>query len=364
MKIKAAVLREKSGPFVIEDVDLDEPREDEVLVRIAGTGLCHTDLATRDGHTGTPLPVVLGHEGSGVVERVGAKVRKVKPGDHVVLSYVACGVCPLCRRGEQSICVDSFPGNFGGARPDGSLTMKKDGAPVHGSFFGQSSFASYALAYEQNTVPVPKDVPVEMLGPLGCGVQTGAGGVINSLGPKPGSSFAVFGAGGVGMSAVLAARVSGCTTIIALDVKEARLKTALELGATHAVNPAQVDPVEAIKEITRGGVEYAIDTTGIGRVIRQAVDALAVGGKCGLIGLASSEDEVCLNIGSLLPGRTILGIIEGGAIPDIFIPQMIELYKQGRFPFDRIISFYPLDRINEAVEDAESGKTLKAVLKP
>lgn len=364
MKIKAAVVRRKSGPFVIEDVDLDEPRDDEVLVRIAGTGLCHTDLATRDGNTGTPLPVVLGHEGSGVVERVGAKVRKVKPGDHVVLSYVACGVCPPCRKGDQSICLESHPGNFGGTRLDGSITMKKDGEPIHGAFFGQSSFATYALAYEQNTVLVPKDVPVEILGPLGCGVQTGAGGVINSLRPKPGSSLAVFGVGGVGMSAILAARVSGCATIIAVDVKEARLKAALEFGATHTINPAETDLVEAIREMTHGGVEYIIDTTGVGGVIRQAVDALAAGGKCGLIGVSSSDREVRVDIGALLPGRSIMGIIEGSAISDIFIPQMIELYRQGRFPFDKMITFYPLDRINEAVADSESGKTLKAVLKP
>lgn len=364
MKIRAAVVREKSAPFVIEEVDLDDPREDEVLVRVAGTGLCHTDLAARDGNMGTPLPVVLGHEGSGVVERIGTRVRKVKPGDHVVLSYVACGTCPSCRKGDESICLNSFPCNFGGTRPDGSVTMKKDGESVHGAFFGQSSFASYALAYEGNTVPVAKDVPIEILGPLGCGVQTGAGGVINCLKPKPCSSIAVFGTGGVGMSAILAARVSGCATIIAVDVKEARLKAASDFGATHTVNPSQADPIEAILEITHGGVEYMIDTTGIGKVISRALNALAVGGTCGLIGLASSEEEMRIPVGAMLPGRSILGIIEGGAIPDIFIPRMIELYRQGRFPFDKMLTFYPLDRINEAVEDAESGKTLKAVLRP
>jgi aryl-alcohol dehydrogenase len=364
MKIKAAVVRQKSGPFLIEDVDLDEPREDEVLVRIAGTGLCHTDLAGRDGLLPTPLPMVFGHEGSGVVERVGAKVRKVRPGDHVVLSYVACGTCPSCRKGEETLCLNNFTCNFGGMRPDGSLTIKKDGEPVHGAFFGQSSFASHALAFERNTVRVPEDVPIEILGPLGCGVQTGAGGVINSLRPKPGSSLAVFGTGGVGMSAILAAVVSGCGTIIAVDVKEARLKAAREFGATHTINPLEVDPVEAIREITEGGVEYILDTTGIGRVIRQAVDALAVGGTCGLIGIASPDEEMHIGIGTMLQGRSIFGILEGDAIPDIFIPLMIELYRQGRFPFDRMITNYRLDQINEAATDAESGKALKAVLRP
>lgn len=258
MKITAAVMRERSGPFRIEEVELDEPREDEVLVRIAGTGLCRTDLASRDGHLPTPLPIVLGHEGAGVVEKVGSKVCKVKTGDHVVMSYVACGTCPSCRKGEETLCLSNFTLNLGGIRPDGSLTMQKDGEFIHGAYFGQSSFASHALAYERNTVRVPEDVPIEILGPLGCGVQTGAGAVINSLRPKPGSSFAVFGTGGVGMSAILAAVVTGCTTIIAVDVKEARLKAARDFGATHTISPLKANPAEAIREIADGGVEYIL----------------------------------------------------------------------------------------------------------
>ncbi len=363
MKIKAALVRQKSGPFLIEDIELDEPREDEVLVRIAATGLCHTDLAVRDGHTQSPIPIVLGHEGSGVVERVGTKVRRVKPGDHVVLSYYACGTCLACRSGRENLCLKNRICNFGGIRLDGSTTMKKDGEPIHGSFFGQSSFASHALAYERNAVPVRKDVPIEMLGPLGCGVQTGAGGVINSLRPKPGSSLAVFGTGGVGMSAILAAVVCGCSTVIAVDVKKERLKAALDFGATHVINPTDADPTQAIIEITHGGVEHALDTTGLGSVIRQAVESLAEGGRLGLIARAPGE-ELCLDIGTILRGRSVFGIIEGDAIPDIFIPQMIELYRQGRFPFDKMITFYRLDEINEAVRDSMSGKTIKAVLRP
>ncbi len=364
MKIKAAVVRQRSGPFRVEEVDLDEPREDEVLVRIAGTGFCHTDVASRDGYLPTPLPIVLGHEGSGVVEQVGTGVRKVKPGDHVVMSYVACGTCFSCRKGEETLCLNNFSLNLGGMRPDGSLTMQKDGEPIHGSYFGQSSFASHALAFERNTVRVPDDVPIEILGPLGCGVQTGAGSVINSLRARPGSSLAVFGTGGVGMSAILAAVVSGCTTIIAVDVKEARLKTAREFGATHTINPLEADPVETIRDITHGGVDFILETTGSGRVIRQAVDALAFRGKCGLVGTPSPGEEMHLAIQPMHQGRSIFGILEGDAISDIFIPMMIELYRQGRFPFDRMITFYSLDQINEAVADAESGKVLKAVLRP
>jgi len=364
MKIKAAVVREKGGPFRIEEVELEEPREDEVLVRIAGAGLCHTDLAARDQLVPSPFPIVLGHEGAGIVEKIGKRVQKVKPGDHVVLSYVACGVCTPCRKGMEHICLNSFEYNFMGKRPDGSRTMRKGKEVINGAFFGQSSFASYALANERNTVKVADDVPIERLGPLGCGVQTGAGGVINALSPKPGSSLAVFGTGGVGMSAIMAGALCGCTKIIAVDVKEARLKAARKLGATHAINPRKTNPTEAILQITGEGVDHALDTTGIPEVINQAVEALAAGGSCGLIGISSPDARLGTAIGTLMHGRSVFGIIEGNAVPDIFIPQMVELHKQGRFPIDRMITFYDLDRINEAVKDAESGRTLKAVLRP
>jgi len=364
MKIKAAVVREKGGSFQIEEVELDEPREDEVLVRIAGAGLCHTDLAAKDQLVPSPFPIVLGHEGAGIVEKTGKRVRKVKPGDHVVLSYVACGVCGPCRKGMEHICLNSFEYNFMGRRPDGSRTMKKGREAINGAFFGQSSFASFALANERNTVKVDDDVPIESLGPLGCGVQTGAGAVINALSPKPGSSLAVFGTGGVGMSAVMAGAVCGCTKIIAVDVKEARLKAARRFGATHVINPRKADPTKAILKITGEGVDYALDTTGITGVINQAVGALAAGGACGLIGISSPDARLETPIGTMMHGRSIFGIIEGNAVPDIFIPQMVELHKQGRFPVDRMITYYDLDRINEAVEDAESGRTLKAVLQP
>ncbi len=364
MKIKAAVVRQKGGPFQMEEIELDEPREDEVLVRIAGAGLCHTDLAARDQHLPSPLPIVLGHEGSGIVERVGSRVSRLSPGDHVVLSYLSCGACPLCRKGKENYCVNTAPYNFSGLRPDGSTTLQKDGKPIHGSFFSQSSFASYALGNERNTVKVSKDVPLDILGPLGCGIQTGAGGVINSLRPEAGSSLAVFGTGGVGMGAILAAVVSGCATIIAIDIKESRLAQARQFGATHTINPNLQNPVQAIQELTGLGVECALDTTGVPAVITQAVESTILAGMCGLIGLTSADAQISLGIGTILKGRRVFGIIEGDAVPDVFIPRLIELYKQGRFPFDRMITFYNLEKINEAALDSESGKTLKAVLRP
>jgi aryl-alcohol dehydrogenase len=363
MKIKAAVVREKSGPFKIEELELDEPRENEVLVRVVGCGVCHTDLVARDQHQPAPLPAVFGHEGSGVVEKVGARVRKVTPGDHVVMSYLSCGGCPSCKSGSPNYCYDFFPINFSAARGDGSRTMHKNGETIHGVFFGQSAFATYALAMECNVVKVPTDVPLEILGPLGCGVQTGAGGVINALRPSAGSSIAVFGAGSVGQSAILAAVTCGCTPIIAVDINPERLRIAREFGATHTINPAQTDPVEEILKITGTGVKYSLECVGIAKVLRQAVDALKPTGVCGLIGVAPFGVDANLDMQKVLNGRTIRGIVEGDSIPDIFIPQLIELYRQARYPFDRMITFYPLDQINKAAEDSEKGKVLKAVIR-
>jgi aryl-alcohol dehydrogenase len=364
MKIKAAVVREKGGPFVIEEIQLDEPRADEVLVRIVSTGLCHTDLVARMQFLPIPLPGVFGHEGAGVVEKVGSQVTKVKPGDHVATSFLSCGTCIACKKGMPGWCCEFRRLNFGGRRADGSTTMKKGGETIYGSFFGQSTFATHALVTERNAVKVPADVPLEILSPMGCGIQTGAGGVINTLKARPGSSIAVFGIGSVGLSAIMAAVVSGCTKIIGIDVVDERLKLAREFGATDIINSKTTDPVKRIQELTGGGIEYTLECTGIPKVLRQAVDSLMMGGTCGLIGVAPVGVEVNLEMQTILDGRTIKGIVEGDCISDIFIPQLIELYKQGRFPFDRLLKFYSLKDINEAAEDSEKGKTLKAVLKP
>jgi aryl-alcohol dehydrogenase len=364
MKIKAAVVREKAGPFVIEEVDLDEPRANEVLVRIVSTGLCHTDLVARMQFLPIPLPGVFGHEGAGVVEKVGSQVTKVKPGDHVATSFLSCGTCTACKRGIPGWCSEFRRLNFGGRRADGSTTMKKDGQTIYGSFFGQSTFGTHALVTDRSVVKVRSDVPLEILSPMGCGIQTGAGGVINTLKVKPGSSIAIFGIGSVGLSAIMAAAVSGCTQIIGIDVVDERLKLAKEFGATDIINSSQTNPVEQIRKLAGGGIEYTLECTGIPKVLRQAVDSLMMGGTCGLIGVAPVGVEVNLEMQTLLDGRTVRGIVEGDCVPDIFIPQLIDLYKQGRFPFDRMLKFYSLDQINEAAEDSEKGKTLKAVLRP
>jgi aryl-alcohol dehydrogenase len=363
MEMQGAVIYEPSGKFSIEKLTIEDPRDTEVLVRIVATGICHTDLAGRDQHIPVPLPSVFGHEGAGVVEKVGPRVTKVAPGDHVALSWTCCGICPSCKSGNDPYCVNFLPLNFGGARPDGSTTLKKGDQVIHGNFFGQSSFAELALADERNVVKVPEDIPVEILGPLGCGIQTGAGAVMNSLRPKPGSAIAVFGIGPVGISAVLAALVCGCTTVIAVDIHEGRLEKALELGATHTVNASKVDPVETILEITGGGPEFSLECVGNPAVLRQAVDCLPLLGVCGLLGVVPPGTEVALDMDKIMNGRTVKGIIEGDAIPDLFIPKLIDLYRQGRFPFDKMITFYPFADIEKAVEDMEKGRVIKPVLR-
>jgi aryl-alcohol dehydrogenase len=246
-KIKAAVIRQQGGPFQIEDLMQDDPRSDEVLVRIVAVGMCHTDMVARDQLYAVPLPVVLGHEGSGVVEQIGSHVKKVAVGDHVVLTYLWCGHCKPCLRGDLTYCEHFYALNFNAAREDGSTSTFTAGntpEPVHDHFFGQSSFGTFALVHERNVIKVPHDAPLELLGPLGCGIQTGAGAVINALKVNPGSSFAAFGGGAVGLSAVMAARAAGATTIISADVVPARLTLAMELGATHTINSRETDPVE------------------------------------------------------------------------------------------------------------------------
>lgn len=364
MKIKAAMVPEAKSPFVISDIELDEPRPDEVLVKIVSTGLCHTDLVARMGFLPMPLPAVLGHEGAGIVEKVGSQVTKVKPGDHVATSFTSCGACVMCKSGRPSWCANFKMLNFGGRRADGSTTMKKDGKTVHGSFFGQSTHADYALANERSIVKVPADVPLEILSPLGCGIQTGAGAVFNTLKPQPGSAIAVFGIGSVGLSSIMAAAVVGCTKIIALDIVEERLNLAKDFGATHVINSGKVNAVEEIQKLTGGGIEYTLECTGNPKVLRQAVDCLMLGGTCGLIGVAPVGVEASLEMQTLLDARTVRGVIEGDCNPELIIPQLIDLYKLGKFPFDRLIKFYALDQINEAAEDSEKGKTLKPVLKP
>lgn len=364
MRTRAAVAFGAAEPLRIVELELDELRDDEVRVRLVASGVCHTDAVVRDQVIPTPLPAVLGHEGAGVVEAVGSGVRDVVVGDHVVLSFAHCGDCRNCRAGHPGYCAHLAAENFGGARRDGSTSLTTvDGEPVSSHFFGQSSFAEYANVARRSVVVVPRDVPLEILGPLGCGVQTGAGAMLTVLDPGPGSTVAVFGAGAVGMSGILAARVADADTIIAVDVVESRLRLALQLGATHALDARAVDVVEAIRQITGGGVDRALDTTGNPRVFAQMTRSLGSRGHGALVGTAPPGTEAAVEIGDLLQaGVTLSTVIQGDVVPADFIPRLIGLHRAGRFPFDALVRRYPFDDIDQAFADSESGITLKPVV--
>lgn len=364
MQIKAAISREKGAPLSVETIEIEDPRDSEVLVRVVATGVCHTDMVVRDGMLPTPQPVVLGHEGAGVVEKVGRAVTKVAPGDHVVMTFNSCGHCDSCLENEPAYCHEFFPRNFFATREDGSSGLSKGDERINGNFFGQSSFATYALCHQRNVVKVPKDAPLELMGPLACGVQTGAGAVMNALQVSAGKSFAVFGSGSVGLSAIMAAAAVGATTIIAVDTNDERLAFAKEVGATHAFNPAKDDVVAAITALTRTGLNYALDTTGLPQVIRNAVLCLAPRGACGILGASPMGSELNLDeVHFMSGGRRLIGIVEGSSAPDVFIPKLAALHAQGRFPFDKMVRFYPFSAVNEAIHDSETGKAIKPILR-
>jgi aryl-alcohol dehydrogenase len=361
--VTAAVVERGGAPFALESVELSDLHADEVRVRIVASGICHTDLLIRDGSFPTPMPVVLGHEGAGVVEKVGSAVTRVKVGDHVASTYASCGGCRMCAKGHPFHCTEFFERNFLATRADGSTAISRGGAPVHSHFFGQSSFATAAVIPERSVVAIPEDVPFEIVAPFGCGVQTGAGAVMNVVRPLPNSSIAIFGAGGVGLPAVMAAVICGCSPIISVDVRPGRLALAQELGATHVVNAAEVDPVEAIDELT-GGVEASLETSGVAGVLRQAVDVLGPDATCGLIGAPPLGTEERLDVNGVLSvGRGIKGIVEGHSVPQVFIPKLIELWRAGRLPVDRLVRAYDFDQINQAADDALAGEVVKPVLR-
>jgi aryl-alcohol dehydrogenase len=254
--------------------------------------------------------------------------------------------------------------NYAGMRPDGSKALHGKGEDIASNFFGQSSFATHCITYERNVVKVPEDFPLELAGPLGCGIQTGAGGIMRSLACEEGSSLLILGGGAVGLSAVMGAVVRGCKTIIVLEPHEARRKLALELGATHALDPADAkDLPAAVREIVPAGVDYAFDTTGIPPLLQSVMQCLGPHGTFGIVGIAPPGTPMPGDLMQAVTfGHTVKGIIEGDSDPDTFIPEMMELYKKGKLPFDRLIKTYPLSEINQAIADQHHGDCVKVVL--
>ena len=357
--MKAAVFRAHDEPYAVEEVTLGELAADELLVRVVGVGMCHTDMLLRNPAMAAALaPAILGHEGSGVVEAVGSAVTRAKVGDHVLMSFDSCGWCSSCLSGLPAYCVEFMARNVSGRRADGTTSaVSATREPITNRWFGQSSFAEYSVATERNIVVVDKDLPLEMLGPLGCGLQTGAGSVLNEMQLAPGQSIAVFGAGAVGLAAVMAAKLSGAGEIVVVDLHQSRLDLALELGATRVVL-GNSDDVRGQIVGDGPGMNFTFETTAATPVITTAIASLALRGKAVLVGAGGGDLSVSPN---LLSGRSVTYVLEGSSIPQLFLPQLIAFWKQGLFPFEKLVRTYALDDINQAEADSLSGITIKPV---
>ena len=364
MQITAAVVRERSALFALEKLELCAPRSDEVIVRVVASGICQTDLHGRDGYFGSPYPAVYGHEGAGIVHAVGSAVHSLAPGDHVVMSFPWCGTCANCQQHKYCYCMHGRRLKMHGKRADGSTLMSRDGAPVYSAFFQQSSFGTYALTQERYAVKVRSDAPLEALGPLACSGQTGAGAVLNVLQPQPGDSLAIFGVGAVGLSALMAAKIAGCDPIVAIDVHAHRLALARELGATHTVDHSSRDKiVDEVRASVPGGVRYAIDTSALPKVFREAIESLTPGGTCVLLGSAPPGTDVAIEMPFLQQGRTVRGVVQGESLPQEFIPRLVDLIVAGKFPIEKMITFYDFTDINRAAAESSSGVAIKPVLR-
>ncbi|ONI66785.1 hypothetical protein BWI15_26665 [Kribbella sp. ALI-6-A] len=366
-KTSAMTVASAGAPFARATLELDDPHPDEVLVRIEAVGLCHLDLAARAGEFPFPLPGVVGHEGVGIVEEVGSEVTTVQPGDRVMLTFDSCGHCRACAAGVPSQCSEFVARNLGnGARPDGCASLYDAEDVVHGNFFGQSSFATHALARERNTVAVPDSaagVPSFVLAPLGCGVQSGAGAVLNVLRPELSSSVAVFGAGVAGLSAVMAAGLLPIEQLIVVDVLGSRLELARELGASSVIDARITDPVEAIKDLTGGGAGYVVESSGAASALAQAIASLSSGGAAAVIGTPPYGVSASLDMVDVVNNsKQVSGVVQGRGNPSTFLPGLAALVASGRLPVEKLVATFALEQVEDAAEAMATGAALKPVL--
>jgi len=361
MQITAAVSRPDLPEPRLETLELEEPRAGEMRIRMVAVGICHTDLHEHPGRH-SPQPIVLGHEGAGVVDALGEGVRGFAVGDHVLLSGSSCGRCPSCLENRPTYCDLAMPMNFGGKRLDGSTALCCGDETIHSHFFGQSSFATYSIVPERTAVKVDKDLPLEKLAPLGCGVVTGAGSVIEALKVGAGDTIAIFGVGGVGLSAVMAAKLVGAKRIVAVDINRSRLDLARELGATDTVPADSENVVQQIRKVTGRGVDFSFNTTTVPAVHSMALECLAMNGTAGFVAAPRGEWSPQM-FAMLAGGKQLRGILGGDANPRTFLPMLIDYWRQGRFPFDRLIQTYAFNEIGKAFHDCEAGTVIKPVLK-
>ncbi len=360
--MKAAVFYEAKKPLVVEEVQIEPPKKGEVLVKLAASGICHTDLHFIDGTFPWLTPAILGHEAAGIVEQAGEGVTMAAPGDHVILSLTpSCGVCRYCVRGKPYLCTGSAGGQL---MKDGTsrLTLKKDGRMVH-HFLGVSSFAEYVVMSEMMVVKVRNDAPLDKLSLVGCAVATGVGAAINTAGVRPGSSVAVFGCGGVGLNVIQGACLAGATQIIAVDTLDNKLALAKQFGATHVINAAKQHPVLRIHALTGGGADYAFEVVGDVDILGQAFDSIDRGGTAIMVGLPALGAKAAVDAFSLYGDRTLRGCDYGSINARLDMPMLVDLYMAKKLKLDELITrTYPLEGINDAIEAVKRGEVARAVI--
>ncbi|MBN8872860.1 MAG: NAD(P)-dependent alcohol dehydrogenase [Rhodospirillales bacterium] len=369
MEIQAAVFQRPEGTLTgyrigLETLELDTAlRDDEVLLRVTSCGVCGTDRGCLHGLEPFPTPGVLGHEGAGIVQEVGRAVNWLRPGDRVMVGFPFCGICRFCRAGDSRYCENSLKLLFSGYRLDGSTPLRRPGGEaVAGRFFQQSTWATHAIALGRQVVKIPEHVDPDLMGPLGCSISTGAGTVLNELRPTPGSSIAIFGAGAVGLAALMAARLTGATRMIVVDPVPDRLALARDLGATHTI-VAEKQVVEAVKDASGGGVDYAIEATAGANQVAVACEVLGRLGTCAMVGGAAATAQVRLNHPDMLMnGKRLIGIMGGSGVTPTMQLSLMELQAQGRFPLEKLVRRYPLAEIAQALADSESGDVVKPIL--
>lgn len=364
MRIKAAVARE-IGRFAVEEVELDPPKADEVLVRMRAAGVCHSDLHTYKGELRATPPLVLGHEGAGIVEAAGSDVTRVKPGDRILVNWLpACETCPTCLSGRYNLC-ERLPGTtFQAKLLDGTSRLKTlDGLPLK-HFLSAATMSEYIVINEASAIPFPDDVPFEVAAVVGCAVATGVGAVVNTAQAKAGLPAAVIGSGGIGLSAIQGCKLVGCNPIIAVDVMESKLEFARQLGATHTINAEETDAVEALRALTNGGPEYVFDSVGSTITIPQALEAARPGGAAIIMGLHAVKVDVPISSATLvLRNKRLLGSFVGSIRPRLDLPMLIDLYRAGKLQLDDLITArYPLEDLSQAFDDMVAGRIARGVL--
>ncbi len=362
MKIRAALLYEAGQPLVVEEVDLAEPRDGEVLVRIAAAGVCHSDLHYVIGDWQIPKPVVLGHEGSAIVERVGPGVSRVKPGDHCVLIFRPnCGVCYYCTIGRPVLCA-GHP-HPQGTMFDGTTRLSVHGAPVY-HLAQLACFSEHAVVHEEQLLPIDPGIPLDRAALVGCAVMTGVGATMNTVRVEPGSQVVVIGCGGVGLNVIQGARMLNAGRIVGVDLLDSKLEFARQFGATDVVNARNEDPVARTKELTGGGADYAFDAIGTAATVRQAFECVRAGGTAVVVGIVPLGQEAAIDAYSLvMREKTLKGCFYGSARPRVDMVRLLDLYQQGRLKLDELITrTYTLEQVNEGFQFLQSGSVARGVI--